>query len=160
MTTPIISSLSLDEQDISTVRQLYSEAQNWSRHYEQLIVNANVFIVSASLVLVGFAFGDKVTPAQAVGLMAIPITMTLIGIALTKTLFNLYAGCIKRMIRLENMLGCFSPAKFETVDGLGPLLPIDLMKLPVEMPASARFFFVLHALLFLSYAGIAGLKWL
>jgi uncharacterized membrane protein (DUF485 family) len=87
------------------VPQLYSEAQNWSRHYEQLIVNANVFIVSASLIFVGLAFGDKVTSAQAVGLMAIPVAMTLIGIALTKTLFNLYAGCIKRMIRLENLLG-------------------------------------------------------
>jgi uncharacterized membrane protein (DUF485 family) len=160
MTTPIISTLPLDEQDVSTVRQLYSEAQNWSRHYEQLIVNANVFIVSASLIFVGLAFGDKVIPAQAVGLMAIPMAMALIGIALTTTLFNLYAGCIKRMIRLENLLGCFCSAKLETVDGLGPLLPIDLMKLPVEMPASARFFIGLYVLLALSYVGIAGLKWL
>jgi len=160
MTPPIISTLPLDEQDVSTVRQLYSEAQNWTRHYEQLIVNANVLIVSACLIFVGLAFGDKVTPAQAVGLMAIPIGMTLIGIALTKTLFNLYAACIERMIRLENLLGCFSPAKFETVDGLGPLLSIDLMKLPVKLPTSVRFFIGLHVLLAFSYVGIAGLKWL
>ncbi|MDD2720031.1 MAG: hypothetical protein PHH47_01835 [Gallionella sp.] len=160
MTSPITFRPPLDDHDVATVRQLYSEAQNWTRHYEQLIVNANVLIVSACLIFVGLAFGDKVTAAQSVALMAIPIGMATIGIILTRTLFNLYAACIERMIRLENLLGCFDGAKLQSVDGQGPLLSVGLMALPVKAPTSVRFFIGMHVLLIFAYVGIAGLKWL
>jgi hypothetical protein len=160
MTTPITSRPLLDDHDIATVRQLYSEAQNWTRHYEQLIVNANVLIVSACLIFVGLAFGDKVTASQSLALMAIPIGMAVIGIVLTRTLFNLYAACIERMIRLEDILGCFDSTKLQQIDGKGPLLSVELMALPVKAPTSVRFFIGMHVLLVFAYVGIAGLKWL
>lgn len=150
----------LNENDLATVRQLYGEAQNWTRHYEQLIVNANVLIVSACLIFVGIAFGEKVGAFQAMALMAIPVGMGVIGIVLTRTLFNLYAACIVRMIRLETLLGCFDGKKLQAIDGQGPLLSEDLKALPVKAPTSVRFFIGMHALLILAYLGIAGLKWL
>lgn len=160
MTSPMTGRPPLDDHDVTTVRQLYSEAQNWTRHYEQLIVNANVLIVSACLIFVGLAFGDKVSATQAIALMIIPIGMAVIGVVLTRTLFNLYAVCIERMVRLENLLGCFDGAKFQSVDGQGPLLPIDFMTLPVNKPTSVRFFIGMHGLLIVAYIGIAALKWL
>ncbi len=160
MFSPITSRPPLDDFDVSTIRQLYSEAQNWSRHYEQLIVNANMLIISACLIFVGLAFGDKVTARQAFALLTIPFVMGGLGIVLTETLFNLYATCIKRMIRLENLLGCFSESKFQTIDGNGPLLPLDLASLPIRRPTSVRFFLGIHVFLAVSYLLIAGLKWL
>ena len=158
--SPLTSRPALDDQDIATVRQLYSEAQNWTRHYEQLIVNANVLIVSACLIFVGLAFGDKVTTSQSLTLTAIPIGMGIIGIILTRTLFNLYATCIERMIRFENLLGCFDGKRLQSIDNKGPLLPIKLLELPVKSPTSVRFFIGLHALLVTAYAGIVGMKWI
>ena len=147
MTAPITSRPTLDEHDFATVRQLYTEAQNWTRHYEQLIVNANVLIVSAALIFVGLAFGDKVSSFQARIILAIPVLMSVVGIVLTQTLFNLYAACIKRLIRLENLLGCFDSAKYDVIDHAGSLLSPQLIKLPVTRPTSVRFFLGLHALL-------------
>ncbi|MCV2350247.1 hypothetical protein [Paucibacter sp. Y2R2-4] len=158
MTSANTSPQPLDERDLATVRQLYSEAQNWTRHYEQLIVNANVLIVSACLIFVGLAFGDKVTLTQALAMMAIPIGMAVIGMVLTQTLFKLYAACIERMIRFERLLGCFDASKFQSVDHQGPLLSVDLMALPVKAPTSVRFFIGMHGFLILAYFGIAGLK--
>lgn len=157
---PITSRPPLDDHDLATVRQMYGEAQNWTRHYEQLIVNGNVLIVSACLIFVGLAFGDKVTALQASALMIIPFGMTIIGITLTNTLFNLYAVCIQRMLRLENLLGCFDPHRFDAIDKAGPLLPREFMTLPVKRPTSVRFFIGMHGLLGCAYVGITALKWL
>lgn len=156
---PITSRPPLDDHDVATVRQLYGEAQNWTRHYEQLIVNGNVLIVSACLIFVGLAFGDKVSALQASLLMVIPFGMTIIGITLTNTLFNLYAVCIRRMSRLENLLGCFDPIRFDAIDSAGPLLPQEFMALPVKRPTSVRFFIGMHGLLGCAYIGITALKW-
>lgn len=129
MTAPIAPN-PLDDRDVETIRQLYTEAQNWTRHYEQLIVNANVLLVSASLIFVGLAFGDKVSTLQARIILAIPMLMTFAGFALTETLFNLYASCIARLIRLETLLGCFDATRFEAIDNGGPLLSPALAQLP------------------------------
>lgn len=150
---------SLSEHDLATVRQLYGEAQNWTRHYEQLIVNANVLIVSACLIFVGLAFGDKVTTGQSLALMLIPMGMALIGMVLTHTLFRLYAACIERMIRMERLLGCFDAARFNPVDGQGSLLPGAMQSLPVQQPTSVRFFHAMQGLLILAYAGMAWSRW-
>ena len=155
METPICRRPDLDDFEIGTVRQLYSEAHNWSRHYEQLIVNANVLIVSACLIFVGLAFGDKVTARQALYLLVVPVAMGMIGIILTQTLFNLYSACIARMIRLENLLGCFDKARFEKIDNKGPLLPLAILGAPVGRPTSVRFFLGMHVLLISTYLGIA-----
>ena len=153
------SSQALDERDVQTIRQLYTEAQNWTRHYEQLTVNANVLLVSAALIFVGLAYGDKVSTLQARIILAIPVLMSIAGIVLTQTLFNLYAACIERMIRLETLLGCFDAAKFDTIDKGGSLLSQALTKLPVSHPTSVRFFLGLHVLLIGAYLALTALKW-
>ncbi len=148
---PLTSRPPMDAHDVETVRQLYTEAQNWTRHYEQLVVNANVLIVSAALIFVGLAFGERVSGVQARMILAVPVLMGLVGIALTETLFKLYASCVSRLVRLENLMGCFDPARFDAFDRGGPLLPREMMVLPASRPTSVRFFLALHALLVASY---------
>lgn len=149
---------SLAEVDLATVRQLYGEVQNWTRHYEQLIVNANVLIVSASLIFVGLAFGDKVSRAESLALLVVPTFMAVAGIAMTLILFNLYALCIERLIRLESLLGCNDAERMAAIDGLGPLVPAQLHALPVQRPTSVRFFIGLHLMLMASYTVLAIFK--
>jgi hypothetical protein len=148
----------LTDLDLANVRQLYGEVQNWTRHYEQLIFNANVLIVSASLIFVGLAFGEKVSRAQSLALLVVPAFMALAGIATTLILFNLYALCIERLIRLESLLGCNDAERMAGIDGLGPLVPTQLHALPVRHPTSVRFFIGLHLLLVAAYVGLAILK--
>ena len=149
---------SLSELDLANVRQLYGEVQNWTRHYEQLIVNANVLIVSASLIFVGMAFGEKVSRWESLALLVVPTFMAVAGIAMTLMLFNLYALGIERLIRLESLLGCNDAERMAAIDGLGPLVPAQLHALPVKLPTSVRFFIGLHLLLLASYVVLAILK--
>jgi hypothetical protein len=148
----------ITEFDAATVRQLYSEVQNWARHYEQLIVNANVLIVSAGLVLVGLAFGDKVKPLESYALLAIPAVIAMVGIAMTVMLFHLYRTCIERLIRLEKLLGCADPVRMAGLDGQGPLVPELLHRIPISYPTSVRFFLVLHLVLLAAYVLFAGAR--
>jgi hypothetical protein len=148
----------LSEADLATVRQLYGETQNWTRHYEQLIVNANVLIVSASLIFVGFAFSDKASRTESVALLVIPIFLAAAGIAMTLTFFNLYAVCIERLIRFESLLGCNDAERMAAIDGKGPLIPLQLHALPVQKPTSVRFFIYAHILLMVTYAVLAIVK--
>jgi hypothetical protein len=74
----------LSETDLETVRQLYTEAQNWARHYELMVVNTNVLLISASSIYIGNALGDK--PDRAAMVLGIPMVMSLIGFVLTSTL--------------------------------------------------------------------------
>jgi hypothetical protein len=92
-----------------------------------MIVNSNVLIISTSLVFVGLAFGERVLPFQAKVILIIPTIIGIVGIALTQTLFKLYAACIERLIRFEKLLGCFDPIKFNFIDQNGSLLPLSLM---------------------------------
>jgi hypothetical protein len=141
----------IDADDLATVRQLYTESQNWTRHYEQLVVNANVLIVSASLIFVGLAFGDKISGLQASLILAVPILMSLVGLGLTETLFKLYASCILRLVRLENLMGCYDASRFDSIDRSGPLLPREMLYLPGLRPTSVKFFLMLHSLLMVAY---------
>lgn len=149
----------LGEHDVATVRQLYGEAQNWSRHYEQLIVNANVLIVSACLIFVGLAQGEKATRLESLGLLAVPVAMGVVGVFMTKMLFNLYRHCIARMVRYERLLGCYDPARTAVVGEHEALLPLALADGHADMPASVRFFIGLHLLLVLSYLGMGMARW-
>lgn len=158
MTKPITTRPNLDEHDFATVRQLYSEAQQWTRHYESLVVNANVLLVSASLIFVGLAFGDKVSNMQAALILGVPLLMATAGVLLTQTLFRLYATCIERMIRLENLLSCYDGTRFAGIDDGGPLLSTSLMALPVRRPASVKFFNWLYVLLMVSYLSLMVIK--
>lgn len=150
----------LSEPDLSTVRQLYTEVQNWTRHYEQLIVNANVLIVSSSLILLGLAFGEKISLGESYALFAIPLLMAGVGATITITLFRLYALCIVRLIRLEKLLGCDDAQRFAALDGQGALIPAELHQLPVSKPTSVTFFLGLYAVLSLCYALLALVRWL
>lgn len=147
--------MSLTDTDLETVRQLYTEVQNWARHYEQLVVNANVLIVSASLIFVGLAFGEKIKLHESYALLAIPVIMAIIGLVLTLTLFRLYADCIERLVRLEKLLGCDDSTRMRDIDGKGPLVPGDLHLIPVRKPTSVRFFVGLHITLLFAYIGLA-----
>ncbi len=148
----------LDLHDFNTVRQLYSESQQWARHYEGMIVNANVLIISASLVFVGLAFNERMTPIFSALILSIAVIMSLFGYALTKMLFRLYADCIERMIRYENIMNCYDINRFDMVDGLGALLPHTLMSLPVEPPASVKFFERLYYMLTTAYMAFVALQ--
>jgi len=85
--------------------------------------------------------------------------MTFAGFALTETLFNLYASCIARLIRLETLLGCFDSKRFDAIDNGGSLLSPALAELPVRRPTSARFFLGLYILLVGVYVALLALKW-
>lgn len=142
---PILSERpALDDHDVQTVRQLYGEAQQWSRHYETLIVNVNVLLVSSGLIFLGLGLNKDMSARYALGIFVAAAIISATGILLTRTLFKLYASCVARMMRLENLLNCFAPGRFDAVDGQGPLLPRELARLPVTAPPSVRFFFVLH----------------
>lgn len=161
MQTPAIMTErpALDSHDIQTIRDLYGQAQNWTRHYETMIVSTNVLLISASSLFVGLAFRDATGFRKVAAFLCVPILLSLIGIVLTRTLFKLYALSIERLIRLENLLNCYDGSKMEAIDGRGPLLPPILMTLPVRVPASARFFFALHsALIFVYVASIVLLR--
>jgi hypothetical protein len=147
----------LDEHDFKTVRELYAHAQNWARHYETMIVSTNVLLISASSLFVGLALRDATGFTKVAALLCVPILMSLIGIVLTRTIFRLYAISIERLIRLENLLNCYDGTKMEEIDGAGPLLPPLLMALPVRVPTSARFFFMLHSILIVIYGTAVGL---
>jgi len=49
---------------IDTARQLHGEAQSRARHYELLMGNANVLIISAAMIFLGLAMGDHLTAIQ------------------------------------------------------------------------------------------------
>jgi hypothetical protein len=140
---------SLDRHDFDTVRQLYTEAQQWARHYEMLVVNGNVFLVSASLVVVGFAFESNSKRLGGAALFVAAGAMAAIGFLLTQMLFRLYAQTIRRMIRLENLLNCYSQELLS--EYRETLLDRSLMQWPVSRPTSVRFFVALHAALFVLY---------
>jgi len=136
---------SLDEHDFNTVRQMYSEAQQWTRHYEGMVVNTNVLVVSASLIFMGLAFDKDISISQGAMILMVPLVMSIIGIFLTKMLFKLYGDCIRRMIRLENLLNCYAVDKYEKIDSQGPLLPVFLTE--ISKPSSVNFFERLYILL-------------
>lgn len=140
---------SLDEHDFNTIRQMYTEAQQWARHYEGMVVNANVLVVSASLIFLGLAFDKDLPITQCVIILTVPLIMSIIGIFLTKMLYKLYRDCISRMIRLENLLNCYDAERFDPIDHKGPLLPEELKE--IIKPASVRFFQRLYGLLSLIY---------
>jgi hypothetical protein len=157
MTSPATTSgarPNLDAHDFETVRQIYSEAQQWTRHYESLIVNANVLLITASLIFVGVAFDDGVTTVQSTVMLVIPILMSAVGLALTQTLFRLYADCIERMIRMEHLLNCYDPNRFSAGDGQGSLLYADMGRIPVRRPASVMFFIWFYVLLTGAYGAL------
>lgn len=129
---------SLDDHDFNTIRHMYGEAQQWARHYEGMVVNANVLVVSASLIFLGLAFDREIPVNQGVVILTVPLVMSVIGIFLTKMLFKLYSDCISRMIRLENLLNCYDTKKYEHIDDQGSLLPAFLTE--ISKPASVRFF--------------------
>jgi hypothetical protein len=139
----------LDEHDFATVRLMYAEAQQWARHYEQLIVNANVLIVSACMIFIGLALGERLGAGELNLLLLSPIVISVFGMLLTRMLFSLYSTCIERLARIENLLNCFDAEKFRPIDGKGPLLDVSLARRPVPMPPSVMFFLLLYwALLF------------
>ena len=121
-------------------RQLYTEAQQWTRHYEALLVNANVFIITISLAFVGISFSDKAGTVERIVAMSVPIVLCTVGLVLVSTLFSLYVACIERMIRFETALRCYDVGFGNALDNKGPLLPIELASLPVRQPPSAHFF--------------------
>jgi|HigsolmetaAR202D_1030399.scaffolds.fasta_scaffold42583_1 hypothetical protein len=122
------------------IDRLYVEAQQWARHYEALLVNTNVFIVTISLAFLGIAFSDKVAGVVRSLAMMVPIVLCIVGLALVWTLFTLYAQCVERLIRYERAMGCFDEEVGNGLDGAGSLLPLELSKLPVKRPPSVHFF--------------------
>lgn len=123
------------------VRQLYGEAQQWARHYEALLVQANVLIVPVALGFLGFAFAtDKASQIERATAIVVSAMMAALGFLLVRMLFGLYATTIERMIRLERSLGCFDADVGNRLDGGGALLADDLAVLPVKEPPSVRFF--------------------
>lgn len=147
---------SIDEHDFSTIRQLYGEAQQWARHYEAMVVNANVLVVSASLIILGLAFDIDVPFKQGVIILIVPLVMSGIGIFLTKMLFNLYCDCISRMIRFENLLNCYDIKRYEKIDSQGSLLPQELSV--ISKPESVKFFERLYILLSFVYIVLIAIK--
>lgn len=140
------------------VRQQYTEVQNWTRHYEQLIVNANVLIVTAGLVLFGLAYGEGVNRLERAALMVVPIVMSMVGLTMTQTLFRLYRMCIERLIRLERLMGCHDSESLNRIDGQGALVPEALHSLPIKRPTSVNFFLGLHAVLLLAFVILTGVR--
>ena len=141
----------LDEHDFKTVRELYTQSQLWARHYETLMVSTNVLLVTAASVFSGLALRDDAVLHRVFALFGVPVLMSVVGIFLTRTLFKLCALCIERLIAYENALNCFDSSKLVALPWGGSLVPAALMRLPVRMPASARFFVGLHLLLVITY---------
>jgi hypothetical protein len=147
--------LNLDPQDLATVRDIYAQAHHWARHYETLVVSTNVLLVSASMVIVSVVFRDAHTFARSAILLVVPILMSAVGFALTGLLFRMYSQTIERLIRIENLLDCYDPARFHAIDGKGPLLPLLLGTLPVRRPITVLFFYYLHGSLIALYGLLA-----
>lgn len=141
----------LDEHDVTTLRQLYSEAHNWARHYQETIVNTNVMMISAQLIFFGLLLDRDVNSAAVIGraLALAPIALGLIGILLTLTLFRLYRRVVGRMVRCENLLNCFDDKKLRDFDDMGSLLDPRLMR--VEMPPTVKFFGAVYVVLIIAY---------
>jgi hypothetical protein len=154
MVTVLTSKPDLDEHDFKTIRDIYGQAQNWARHYDSLVVSVNVVLVSASMIFVGVALRGEGIFGRSPLVLMVPVMMSIIGLVLTRMLFNLYAACIVRLIRIENLLNCFDPEKFNGIDGAGSLIPSWLMKQPPAWPPTVRFFVTLHGLLMLVYAAV------
>jgi len=140
---------SFDEHDFDTIRQMYGEAQQWARHYIGMVVNANVLVVSVSLIFFGLAFDKSISVNQSVMVLVIPLVMSVFGMFLTNMLYKLYCDCISRMIRLENLLNCYDAKKYEGIDNQGSLLPIFLTE--VSKPPSVSFFQRLYVFLSVIY---------
>jgi hypothetical protein len=144
----------LDEHDFQTVRQVYSEAQQWARHYEMLIVNMNVMLISSGVILLGLGIGESATRRGGL-IVIVACALALIGVLLTWTLFRLYGSCIRRMARVENLLNCFDGERFNRIDAAGSLLPIELARLPIPLPASVKFFMSLHGVFLCIFGALA-----
>src|SRR5262249_34568773 len=127
---------------------------DWARHYESLVVSMNVFLISASSVFVGLALGGSISLGRAALFIAVPMVLSVLGLALTQTLFSLYAACITRLMRYENLLNCYDDTKIRTVDAIGSFLEPALRKLPVARPASVRFFSGVQVVLLAIYVGL------
>ncbi len=141
----------MGEATLATLRQLYTEAQQWARHYEQLIVNANTLIISADAIFVGQAMGEHVSRLQTTLLLLVPLLLSVFGGLLTQTLFRLYASSISRLVRYETLLGCFEPLPGAEGEAL---LPQELRQKVVRRPATVQFFLGLHGLTVLGYLGL------
>jgi hypothetical protein len=147
----------LDEHDFKTLRELYSQVQNWTRHYETLLVSTNVLLVSAASLFVGLALRDSHPSQKVLALLSVPVLLSIVGILLTRTLFKLYASCVERLIAYENALNCYAPLKTLSMPWGSSLLPPAMMALPVKLPLSARFFLGLHSLLIVIYVALAAI---
>lgn len=145
----------LDEHDFKTLRELYSQAQIWVRHYETMIVSTNVLLVSAASMFAGLALRGGNPKVKSVMLFGVPVLMSIVGVFLTRMLFKLYAIHVQRLIAYEDTFNCYAPLKVPSLPWGGSFLPGQLMTLPVKMPASGRFFLVLHAILVVTYATLA-----
>lgn len=133
--------MSATENDHELVKQLYVEAQHWARHYESLLVQGNVLIIPISLGFLGFAFAtEKATHPERLAAIIVSALLAGMGFLLVRMLFGLYSTTIERMVRLETLLGCFDVERGNGLDGRGPLLPLDLARIPVTIPPSVRFF--------------------
>lgn len=140
---------SLDDHDFGTIRQMCGEAQQWARHYTGMVVNANVLVVTASLIFLGLAFDEGTPVNQSVMILIVPFVMSIFGLFLTKMLYKLYCDCISRMIRLENLLNCYDAKKYEKIDNRSSLLLVYLTE--ISKPASVSFFQRQHVLLSFVY---------
>jgi hypothetical protein len=147
----------LDEHDFKTLRELYSQAQNWTRHYETLLVSTNVLLVSAASLFVGLALRDGQPSQKVLALLLVPVLLSVVGLLLTRTLFKLYDSCVQRLIAYENVLNCFAQLKSLSMPWGSSLLPPTMMALPVKLPLSARFFLSLHSLLIVVYVALAAI---
>jgi hypothetical protein len=129
------------DKDTELIHKLYGEAQQWARHYESLLVQANVFIIPISLGFLGFAFStEKASQPEKAAAAIASALLAILGFFLLRMLFGLYSVTVERMIRLETILGCFDAEIGNAIDGNGPLLHTELAKLPVTEPPSVRFF--------------------
>lgn len=123
------------------IRQLYAEAEQWARHYEALLVQANVFIVPIVLGFVAFAFStERAGLPERVAALLFAVFMAVLGYLLVRMLFRLYAQTIERMIGFETTLGCYDEDKGRRLGASGSLLPPIMARLPVVEPPSVRFF--------------------
>lgn len=143
----------LDDHDFETVRLLYGQAQQWARHYDQMVVSANVLLVSASLIFLGLAMDPVKSHGAPALVLLIPAVMTVVGFLLTHILYIRYSGSIGHIIHFENLLNVFDEQRFAINSGDGSLLPKSLMQ--ITRTPSIVFFEVLHSLLLVVYFVLA-----
>lgn len=121
---------------------LYNEAQQWARHYEFLIVQTSIFIISISLGFLSYSFsskdGDSIIKLSSI---LISFFLTILGFLIIRMLFSLYKTTIERMIDYESILGCYDP-DFANEIGFSrkTLLPENLKITPIEESPVFRFF--------------------